>query len=837
MPKLTIAGAGAGKGRGAGRGSSRSTVAQAWERLIDNPSYGSLSDFEIAWQNSPVSGSLFSHLSPGGGMHKQTLGHARQALSAMRAGGHVSSGDMARLRHAHAAISKYGSVSAELHSTMRSIQRMRSEAPGAPNWQSRKVENTLEKIQRSTAESARSDKRIAKEMAIPRVPRGAASIPTGHEPAGAAGGGGRGGGRGPYRPGPGGYGGGPGGRRGGLYAWRYRGLTHAAVAGAVGGASADLVMEAINAVKDIANAPQSIGRVIGGLGNSAAPAMNLRIGAANLGRAGGFSGRGLYSGLFPGGYKTPAWMRRYGVTPGMASDYLQHFGIVPHSSAGAVGIARGLRRGELSPSFAGMPSGLFRHGAAEAASMGLISPTGRGINAYATGGMGRLMAEAIAKGADRATIFRHMDQSLRALAQYGGAVSIRSNASMIGRFASLGTPSGMSGQAGLSAMTSASKMLGTAGHNPITTLIESRFLEKHGGSMKALGAEFNRMAPGSFKGLMANKVSAQDLRYAVQAQHAGNTIAAEFYLNAAISGNGKLAAAILTRGGRAIMGAGAPGYMKTAGAAFAFGGASNPQALNRAVGYGLTGNYHLPSGGKQSHWLGAGGGGFDPLRYSAYDHALRKMGVPTALRHALMDEAGKKGVNPLMAASVMRQENGGKWGMIHNPHSSAIGPGQTTLATEQTIARHGGPSVAAQRHSASANVKGAVALFAIRRQQFYRKHGYYPTARELGAIYHGGPGGYHKYLHGADANAAAGFGSGMPSGVYAAQAKAGQAEMEGASSSLVYFKAAADGGADALHTLTAATKEAAHFMSQLKNPHVIGDARFQAGMRGLQTHH
>lgn len=84
---------------------------------------------------------------------------------------------------------------------------------------------------------------------------------------------------------------------------------------------------AYRAAKAIAFAPQTLSAVSGRMANSAQPYIDLRMGAAGLGRQGGFEHMDLVHSLFPRNGETPGWMKSRGITPQGGISALQAYGL------------------------------------------------------------------------------------------------------------------------------------------------------------------------------------------------------------------------------------------------------------------------------------------------------------------------------------------------------------------------------------------------------------------------------------------------------------------------------------------------------------------------------
>lgn len=278
----------------------------------------------------------------------------------------------------------------------------------------------------------------------------------------------------------------------------------------------------VMAAEELAFAPQILGNAEGRAVASAAPAYNLRMGAAGMGRAGGFAGSRLENALAPG-LMPPDWMARTGMGPGEAMQLLQGFGITPGTSSQAEGITRGLGNMRLMPGLAGMSNASLSGSAGQAARLGMIQPLERDINTYSTQ-LSDIMTRAVAAGMDRASVLQSIDASVAASAR-GGSIGMTSQ--MAGRYLSQfgSLPGGRTGETGMQYAAGLREAGQAVGNDPATTIAFSSRVSglKTEGDVKNL---LDRTTPGAYEKIVSNPVAYQQLQQALHANSIGDSFSA-----------------------------------------------------------------------------------------------------------------------------------------------------------------------------------------------------------------------------------------------------------------------------------------------------------------------
>ena len=462
---------------------------------------------------------------------------------------------------------------------------------------------------------------------------------------GGPGGGGPGGG-GPGGGGPGGGGGGPGGGGGGFGTGRIPfaqtvglGATSKMLTGGIGlGIAADVVEE-------LAFLPQTIGRLVGGALGASRPYTDLVQQSYAYARAMGAGmvpggGEDVLRSVFPGGYKTPDWMRALGLGPTEASAMANQFGILPGGVDERVGLIRALGGMEFLPGLSGI-GGAGRESARQAALYGAITPDESGVRGYGMQ-LSELMETAIAKGMDRASILHSIDRSMAvAVQQRAGAISPIDYGRFLTRFSTL--PGGPAGEAGMQAAAGLQGATGSIGSNPTRTFMAATAARgiKTEGDLKAfLGETY-------FNELKAN--SPETIQNFLQANRSGDTFTSAMLLQAMVQNNPEAQAKIFTQSPfyRGLT----PGQRQVAGGNITGMGAIPYQTYlthpGATPGAGLT----PADATNASH--------YDPAKSGDYRAGLLRMGVRPDLVSAVLAQSAMRGVNPLLVGAFMMNESTG----------------------------------------------------------------------------------------------------------------------------------------------------------------------------------
>lgn len=738
MPKLTIKGEGPAGAGGGGRGRGQSQLARSWQQLLNNPNYATLSDFQLSWMNSPVSGSLFSGMTPAGQHAHRSLHAPSSRIPWMTPSGRISPH---QFRSAAAAATASSSSSSD-----------------------RKVDAMLAKIARNTATSARTDQRIARELGTgPGAGRynqaeahefrqnamAARRFARLREKAIREATGGRGG-RGYGAFGHFGALGGAG-LGGALASVSHKGwlgtagmAAGAAIGGFFGGlpgalVGADVGEVGARLIGGAVRAPASYSHWLNKEQTAAQREIALRRYSARMGRAGGYGRHALGHRLVPGAGRVPGWMAGLGMTPTTSMQALDRLGITPLTSGQGVRMAQGARVGELMPAMSSLAPGAWQTALASGMSMGLAHRGVRSEAAYAQS-LAPALRQAQAQGASTVDILRSMDSTLRRVAAEGGTINARSISGIYGRYLRSGLPGGATGQLATGAITSLSGQAGTFGSNPVTTLAFGRWLGTHGGSMAALHKGLHAISPGTFSTMMKSASGREMLQDIVAEQKHGNTIFAGYFLRQALASHPHALHAILGRGAIAISGVGhqkgAIGRAnRTIMGSFAFGGAGAPGAIAKQLGWNSPGVSPPGTGfaAAAENALLTANPKYRSKDTSNYRSTLARLGYSQRDIATLLEAGKATGRSPLALAALNHIESGRySLKMISGPGSSR-GPFQMKTGAAHQIAGHGVSYHAIRNSRLGAAIGAGRYLNAIR-----RKHPHASIAEQFG-YYENGP--------------------------------------------------------------------------------------------------
>jgi hypothetical protein len=336
--------------------------------------------------------------------------------------------------------------------------------------------------------------------------------------------GGGGGGGGGGSPGGGGGGGGgfhiPGAGFVGL------GSTSRLLTGAVGAATAAAAAE------ELFFAPQRLGGLEGSALGNAAPYRNLTYDSYAMGRAGGFSGKGLMNSLYDG-YKPPEWMERLGLGPTEALRIQSNFGISQRSVGDSTDLIKAIGGAKFLPAFSGLN---VEDSIGQSARYGFVGGNADGVQTYFQQ-MAPIMTMAVEQGLDRASILKSIDIAIGSSVRNGGGIgaSLEGLGAFITRYTDL--PGGRTGEAGLDAAQRYQAANATVGQDPLRTMIYGDATGKLT-TRDSLRGFLNKAQPGYFEKFDANPVGHGLLQSYFDAQKAGNRWAAASYLREIVGGGG-----------------------------------------------------------------------------------------------------------------------------------------------------------------------------------------------------------------------------------------------------------------------------------------------------------
>ena len=464
--------------------------------------------------------------------------------------------------------------------------------------------------------------------------------------------GGGGGGGGPPgaagAPGGGGGGGGWGGfgwgAAAGAAAARGLGLGRtAALIGRMAGTGIEVGLVA-EAVKEVVMSPQHFAGLAQSSFNAAAPWLNQAYGLAGYGRAGGYGyDMSLMGQFYAGGGRATAMMSRLGITQPEALQYLQQFGIVQPSAAGAGRLVGALGAARFLPGFSGLPDSAASQFLGQMAGAGVIGGTAGGAAVGAVQ-VGDILTRAVTLGMDRTSVLRSIDSGVHALIGVGamGVSMSRLGAFMTGF---PGEP-GRSGEYARMALGGIESAVGSIGTNPIRTLIATQFGMQFK-SLPQLQAYVEKAAPGLWGQISNTPNKMTVLNNLVAASKAGNAYAVAYYVQQLISADPKFAAMVLNSPGIQKM---VPAYMRAE-----LGG----QILNVPAVAGLDiGN---PAGAIPTGMMGVISGmpaAYNPRNDEGYAASLNRIqGLSAGNASLVMQAASRTGVNPMLLAAVMGVES------------------------------------------------------------------------------------------------------------------------------------------------------------------------------------
>ncbi len=254
---------------------------------------------------------------------------------------------------------------------------------------------------------------------------------------------------------------------------------------------------AADAAIAVVTAPIALAKIYEGALGAAEPFVDLRMGAADISRGGGFYTPDLINSVYPDDKsKTPAWMRRNGYTPETALGALRSYGVSPTSAAGSVGLLNSIGDAQFAPTLGGL--GFDRL----AQSLGLAQTLGakvRGTNAPGMSGdfafgpgvdgqtyhlpgdreldgqrnavasgyfrqLQRVMTAATQAGLDHSQVLSSVEGLMRQTASAGGAeVDSGKLSSYWWRLASSGAPSMRTGEGQMSALSGMQSAINSSG--------------------------------------------------------------------------------------------------------------------------------------------------------------------------------------------------------------------------------------------------------------------------------------------------------------------------------------------------------------------------------------
>lgn len=501
--------------------------------------------------------------------------------------------------------------------------------------------------------------------------------PPGPGPGGGGGGPGGGGGGGPG----GGGGGGPG---GGGRAWVVpvpRGpLTTFGNRLAMGGLAALGIEEALHVAEFVATLPQHIGSMEASALASATPYINLNRRSMGAARAMGASaytvgggGYDIMRSFFPGGYQTPDWMAAQGLGPESAERLARGFGVLPTDPTEySRGIPEALARMQFSPGLSNLD---VSASVGQAARYGIAKPTGTSISAYGQD-LNFILENAVARGMDRATILRSIDESVAMSARSGAAgVGVNGNADFLMRFSNL--PGGRTGEVGLQAMSGLQGATDMIGKDPLRTMMAANMVTKINSPSDLqglLGAE-------GYNAVTSTPEGKEAMRLFFLSKQKGDYYTASGWLQQMIAGNAGAQEKVFSQSefykgipeqarplvAGAVQGRPGMGVLSTSINPQGLPGTNGGQPMLDPGGAEMGGStFFTGAFGKIRSTLqmfGVDGEVLDPaaaqIQKGEYASGLRRMGIREDLIPTVIREAANQNVNPLFLGGIMMHESRG----------------------------------------------------------------------------------------------------------------------------------------------------------------------------------
>ena len=234
------------------------------------------------------------------------------------------------------------------------------------------------------------------------------------------------------------------------------------------------------------------GQIMRGALATAQPAIDLTKGSYALGRAGGFSGRGLYNTLYPGTGTTQGveWMNNLMLTAPKVLESMGAYGIAPGSAGQVKDLATTFARSNLSGGFSGLEGGTAERLSRQAVGYGAAPNSAAGLAGYLAP-IETTMADAVAKGMDRTKVLANIQDSIDLMAKTGGGIGVSSSSAieLISKLMQTGTAGGRTGQTAFELQSGMSGFVNNPSSAPVGQLMVYSQLPKFGMLKDAKGLE------------------------------------------------------------------------------------------------------------------------------------------------------------------------------------------------------------------------------------------------------------------------------------------------------------------------------------------------------------
>ena len=404
--------------------------------------------------------------------------------------------------------------------------------------------------------------------------------------------------------------------------------------------------------------PNIMSNMASGIVSSASPYMNLRIAAANLGRAGGLNSQNLLLGIHPNGPYSPKWMSKYGIGPQKALGILSGYGIQQQYSSQSLGIVKAIARAKYLPYMGEESYGSLEKSLNLKNTLGLAG----GNNAYFNK-MSGVLKFAVKHGLDSASVLQTMNKSLSMAASQGAmSLSYRGLSSFQERLMGGGGAYFRSGAGVLSTeeqLNAGTNMIGRVPFPTVAAMEYARY--KNGGKLPtSMGGMRKLFGASKLNALMKNKGSAQAIRNIIAGDKGGMYQVFSANIRELLRGDPQLQAAMDRH---ALMQEGIPKYSWS----------------TFAPGLGVsTTNYNQIQGTRSALNIGVS----FPNKKNLYAKILA-LGASRHIATDIYTGATAAGVNPYLAAVVAQHESGFK--NFLNTGSGAAGPMQIMPANVKSL--------------------------------------------------------------------------------------------------------------------------------------------------------
>jgi len=296
-----------------------------------------------------------------------------------------------------------------------------------------------------------------------------------------------------------------------------------------------VILGALDAAKDLATLPQELAALATNLVSGAAPNWNLRLAAAQGGRAGGYSGDALVNRLINPNPANQAWMQRMGVDPADIPGVLSAYGQGRLTSASqAMTAAKDFYGLSFSQSIGGMDPSAYAQLSGQGETLfggsgrNMIQGAGQSMDSGFFGQYWRKYQQvteyATARGVDQSTALNTMSSLMQNAASGSANVNQSGLADFYARLLGSGDANMRSGQGVLQMQSGLQGAIDSAGIGGNTTASQAIMygINKAGG-LKAIGKNINTLA--NFVGVDTKNMTngqKQILENALPAAQAGN---------------------------------------------------------------------------------------------------------------------------------------------------------------------------------------------------------------------------------------------------------------------------------------------------------------------------